>query len=80
MIHDRAAAAVLPVAAVMLVISVGAQQPQVSRVNPEAIGLSSARLNEATNLLNRYVAEQRIAGAVAVYPKVAAAVAGDPAA
>ena len=38
---------------------------QAARVNPEAAGLSSARLREATALLNRYVAEQRIAGAVA---------------
>src|SRR4029078_2210139 len=32
---------------------------------PETIGLSSSRLNEATDLLNRAVTEQRIAGAVA---------------
>ena len=38
---------------------------QTPRVNPEAAGLSSERLREATGLLNRYVAEQRIAGAVA---------------
>ena len=64
MIRQRAAA-VLVVAAVVLVMTVGAQQPEVPRVNPESIGLSSARLNEATDLLNRYVTEQRIAGAVA---------------
>lgn len=39
------------------------QQPVVFR--PESVGLSSAGLREATDLLNRYVAEQRIAGAVA---------------
>ena len=33
--------------------------------DPRAAGLSEARLREATELLNRYVAEQRIAGAVA---------------
>ena len=38
---------------------------QTPRVRPETIGLSSDRLREATDLLNRYVAEQRIAGAVA---------------
>src|SRR6476646_1444551 len=51
--------------AAMLVISVGAQQPALPRVNPETVGLTSARLNEATDLLNRYVSEHRIAGAVA---------------
>src|SRR5262249_16504819 len=43
----------------------GAQQSPLPRVNPETIGLSSARLNEATDLLNRYVTDHRIAGAVA---------------
>ena len=38
---------------------------QSARVTPEAAGLSPARLSEATALLNRYVAEHRIAGAVA---------------
>jgi CubicO group peptidase (beta-lactamase class C family) len=64
MISKRAAALSLFAAAV-LVISVGAQQPALPRVNPETVGLSSARLNEATDLLNRYVGEHRIAGAVA---------------
>ena len=35
------------------------------RPNPEAAGLSPARLREATDLLARYVAERKIAGAVA---------------
>ncbi len=35
------------------------------RVAPESVGMSAARLQEATALLNRYVTEQRIAGAVA---------------
>src|SRR5436190_5077609 len=65
MIRKRAAAAVLTLAGAVLVINVGAQQSQVPRVTPETSGLSSARLNEATDLLNRYVTEQRIAGAVA---------------
>jgi len=38
---------------------------QTPRVSPEAVGLSAEGLREATGLLNRYVAEQRIAGAVA---------------
>ena len=38
---------------------------QATRATPEAVGLSSARLREATALLNRQVAEQKIAGAVA---------------
>ena len=38
---------------------------QAARATPEAAGLSAAGLREATALLNRYVAEQRIAGAVA---------------
>ena len=55
----------LLMAAAALVVGVGAQPAQVPRVNPETIGLSAARLNEAADLLKRYVAEQRIAGAVA---------------
>jgi len=35
------------------------------RPNPEAAGLAPARLREATDLLARYVAERKIAGAVA---------------
>src|SRR6478672_6083109 len=65
MIRKPTAAAVLPFAVAILVIGIAAQQPHVPRVNPDTIGLSSARLNEATDLLNRYVTEQRIAGAVA---------------
>jgi CubicO group peptidase (beta-lactamase class C family) len=64
MIRKRAAA-LLVFAATALVLSVGAQQPALPRVNPETLGLSSAHLNEATALLNRYVSEHRIAGAVA---------------
>jgi CubicO group peptidase (beta-lactamase class C family) len=64
MVRKRAAV-LSPVAAAVLVISVAAQQPALPRVNPETIGLSSARLTEATELLNRYVSEHRIAGAVA---------------
>jgi CubicO group peptidase (beta-lactamase class C family) len=38
---------------------------QTPRARPDAAGLSAARLRDATDLLNRYVSEQRIAGAVA---------------
>ena len=38
---------------------------QSARVSPETAGLAAAPLHEATDLLKRYVAEQRIAGAVA---------------
>jgi CubicO group peptidase (beta-lactamase class C family) len=65
MFRKRAVAIAFPVAAAVLVVHLAAQQPAVPRVNPESVGLSSARLNEATDLLNRYVTEQRIAGAVA---------------
>ena len=46
-----------------LAVSMAGQQP--TRVDPEAAGLSRERLREATDLLGRYVAERRIAGAVA---------------
>src|SRR5688500_15554327 len=49
--------------AVLLTVPAGAQQT--ARADPEAAGLSPARLREVTDLLNRYVAERRIAGAVA---------------
>jgi CubicO group peptidase (beta-lactamase class C family) len=64
MIAKRAGALSVFVGTV-LVIRVGAQPPALARVNPEAVSLSSARLNEATELLNRYVTEHRIAGAIA---------------
>ena len=38
---------------------------EAARVTPEAAGLSAAGLRDTSVLLNRYVAEQRIAGAVA---------------
>ena len=48
----------------LLVITPAASQQQ-PRAEPARVGLSGARLSEATALLNRYVSEQRIAGAVA---------------
>jgi CubicO group peptidase (beta-lactamase class C family) len=50
-------------AAISAASAAAATQP-IARVTPEAAGLSPARLREATALLNRYVAEHRIAGAV----------------
>ncbi len=49
--------------AAILAVSMAAQQAV--PVDPERAGLSRVRLGEATGLLNRYVAERRIAGAVA---------------
>jgi CubicO group peptidase (beta-lactamase class C family) len=46
----------------VLPVSLGAQARIVA---PESAGLSSERLRQATDLLNRYVSEQKIAGAVA---------------
>ena len=42
----------------------GAVPEPLPRSAPEAVGLSPARLGEATELLNRFVAERKIAGAV----------------
>jgi CubicO group peptidase (beta-lactamase class C family) len=38
---------------------------QVPRASPESVGLASGRLHEATALLNQYVQDKKIAGAVA---------------
>jgi CubicO group peptidase (beta-lactamase class C family) len=55
---------VLVALAAISAASAAAATQQIARVTPEAAGLSPARLREATALLNRYVAEHRIAGAV----------------
>ena len=49
--------------AVFLTVLADAQQAL--RVEPEAAGLSSTRLRDATTLLNQFVAERKIAGAAA---------------
>jgi len=59
----RRAVALTSVATVFAALSVAARQP--AQVSPETAGLSPAPLREATDLLKRYVAEQRMAGAVA---------------
>ena len=52
-------------AAALLATVVIAQTPGLRRAAPEEVGLGSARLREATALLERFVAERKIAGAVA---------------
>ena len=50
----------------LLVLSLTAAEPQpIPRATPASLGLSSAPLDEATELLDRFVAEKKIAGAVA---------------
>ena len=44
-------------------------QPPLSRVDPSAVGLDAAKLGEATSLLERFVADGKIAGAVAAIAK-----------
>jgi CubicO group peptidase (beta-lactamase class C family) len=56
--------ALLALSTGFLVVTVAAWQ-QTPRATPESAGLSPIRLREATDLLNRHVSEQRIAGAVA---------------
>ena len=52
------------VVASLMAATVGASQ-QPAALRPEAVGLSSVRLREATDLLHSYVAQRQIAGAVA---------------
>ena len=65
--RHRAARGRLTGTALLAIVLAGtmAARQQTTRPNAEAAGLSTTRLREATELLNRYVAEQRIAGAVA---------------
>src|SRR5262245_59045818 len=51
--------------ACLTTLTLAAASQRTSRVPPQTVGLSPARLAEATGLLNRYVAERQIAGAVA---------------
>jgi CubicO group peptidase (beta-lactamase class C family) len=53
------------VASTMVLARAGAVGRQTPRARPESAGLSAAHLRDATDLLNRYVSEHRIAGAVA---------------
>ena len=55
----------LRVLVLVVCLTAAAAAAQTRPANPETIGLSPPRLREASALLNRYVAERRIAGAVA---------------
>ena len=44
---------------------VAAAPAPIPRASPEAVGLSPARLRDASDLLSRFVTERKIAGAVA---------------
>ncbi len=44
---------------------IAAQRPPLSRASPESVGLDPNRLKEASALLNQFVTERKIAGAVA---------------
>ena len=58
------ASCLVAVCAALLAATASARQ-QATGVDPDAAGLSAERLRDATALLNRYVTEHRIAGAVA---------------
>jgi CubicO group peptidase (beta-lactamase class C family) len=60
---SRSAAIVLSLAMVLAAAPFGAEP--FPRATPESVGLNPAKLQEATDLMNRLVAERRIAGAVA---------------
>jgi CubicO group peptidase (beta-lactamase class C family) len=49
----------------LVIVQPSAQSPALARGSPESVGLSAARLTEATALLRQYVTDQKIAGAVA---------------
>ena len=56
----------LPVSGLLFAMAIAvAGLESLPRSTPDAVGLSSAKLSEATDLLKRFVAEQKIAGAVA---------------
>jgi CubicO group peptidase (beta-lactamase class C family) len=55
------------IAVLMVVLGLGAMgaAPTMPRATPEAVGMSTERLQAATAILRQYVADRRIAGAVA---------------
>jgi CubicO group peptidase (beta-lactamase class C family) len=62
----RARTCALAAAVVVVTLSIaGMGAEPFPRAAPESVGLSAAKLREATELLNRYVTERKIAGAVA---------------
>ena len=64
MTASRACCSVVGVAFLLAAIAAAGPDP-LPRATPEAVGLAPVRLAEATALLNRFVAERKIAGAVA---------------
>ena len=48
-----------------LIAAAGIQGPGLPRVAPESVGLDGAKLREATQLLHQFVADRKVAGAVA---------------
>jgi hypothetical protein len=61
-VTGRVYAGVVLVASTMAVTRTGAVAHRTSRARPDAAGLSATRLRDATDLLNRYVSQHRIAG------------------
>ena len=56
----------LALSASLLTLTLAAVAPEpIPRAAPERVGLASARLRDATDLLSRFVTERKIAGAVA---------------
>lgn len=55
----------LALAIALLTMHAAADGDPLPRATPESVGLSAARLNDATELLKRFVADHTIAGAVA---------------
>src|SRR5882672_6303899 len=56
---------VLSLSAALLTALAGGGADALPRATPESVGLSSSRLRQATDLLRQFVAERKIAGAVA---------------
>ena len=56
-----------PIAVLMVVLALGALRaaPTLPRATPDAVGMSTERLQLATAILRQYVADRKIAGAVA---------------
>jgi CubicO group peptidase (beta-lactamase class C family) len=59
------ALATIAIAAALLVVARAAVDDPLPRATPESVALSTPRLRQATDLLNQFVADRKIAGAVA---------------
>src|SRR5262249_1914253 len=64
-IRTRVLSVVLCGAAVTLLRAADPPAPSLTRTTPESVGLAASALGSATNLLDRFVRERKIAGAVA---------------